>query len=55
MLYLAKTVSRMTESLLNFSDGTPWPVKALRLALVAVLLIIGIIVAYAKTSYNLNH
>ncbi len=54
MFFLAKAVSRMTESLLSFSDRTPWPVKALRLILVAALLIIGIIVAYAKTSYNLN-
>jgi hypothetical protein len=54
MFYLAKALSRMTESLLNFSDSTPWPVKALRLILVTVVLIVGIIVVFARIHYNLT-
>ena len=54
MYFLAIAFSRMTASLLNFSNSTWWLTKALRLTLVAVLLIIGIMIAIAKTSYNLN-
>ena len=55
IFFLAKALSHITATLVNWAPSTHWTLKVLRLVLTLVLIVAGLLLAIMKTSYNFNH